>query len=146
MAGNQSVLEQMLQAALSGGGLRDMQAAGSPRQSAPGGSGGLGDILGSLLGGGQQMSSGSGATPSRAAPGGGGGLGDLLGSILGGSATAGGADPYGGVPGGQRMPADQGASSGSRQQQGEMPQGSGMNDLVRYGGMAVIGMLAYQAL
>ena len=79
MASNQSVLEQLLQTALSGGGLRDGQGAGGRGQSASGGSGNLGDILGSLLGGGQ-MTAGSGATPSRAAPGGAGGLGDILGS------------------------------------------------------------------
>ena len=51
MASNQSVLEQMLQAALSGGGLRDGQGTGGRAQSASGGPGNLGDILGSLLGG-----------------------------------------------------------------------------------------------
>ena len=139
MASNQSVLEQLLQTALSGGGLRGGQGAGRG-QSAPGGAGNLGDILGSLLGGGQ-MTAGSGASPSQAAPGGAaGGLGELLGSILGGSQTAGagGAESYRGAPGG--------SSAGSPQQQAEMPQKSGMNDLVRYGGMAVISALAYQAL
>jgi uncharacterized membrane protein YebE (DUF533 family) len=147
MAGNQSVLEQLLQAALSGGGLREVQEAGGARRSAPGGAGDLGDVLGSLLGGGQ-MTAGSGVTPGRSAPGGAGGLGDILGSLLGGSATAGGddggADSYRGAPGSQPTRAD--PSAGSRQQQAEMPQGAGMNDLIRYGGMAVIGVLAYQAL
>ena len=148
MATNQSVLEQLLQTALSGGGLRDGQGTGGRDQSASGGPGNLGDILGSLLGGGQ-MTAGSGATPSRAAPGGAGGLGDILGSILGGSETvggdAGGVEPSRGASGSQRTPADPRSSAGSLQQQAEMPQGSGMNDLIRYGGMAVIGALAYQA-
>ena len=65
--GGVQVLEQMLQTALSGGGLREGQGAGG--QLASGGPGNLGDILGSLLGGGQ-MTAGSGATPSQAAPGG----------------------------------------------------------------------------
>ena len=149
MASNQSVLEQLLQTALSGGGLRDGQGAGGRGQSASGSSGDLGDILGSLLGGGQ-MTAGNGTTPSRAAPGGAGGLGDILGAILGGSQTAGGdaggAESYRGAPGSQRMPADPGSTTGSLQQQAEMPQKSGMNDLIRYGGIAVIGALAYQAL
>ena len=68
MASNQSVLEQLLQTALSGGGLREGQRAGSRDQTASASSGDLGDILGSLLGGGQ-MTAGSGATPSRSAPG-----------------------------------------------------------------------------
>ena len=56
------------------------------------------------------MTAGSGATPSRAAPGGAGGLGDILGSILGGSETvggdAGGVEPYRGISGSQRTPAE----------------------------------------
>jgi uncharacterized membrane protein YebE (DUF533 family) len=150
MASNQSVLEQLLQTALSGGGLREGQRAGGRGQTASSASSGdLGEILGSLLGGGQ-MTAGSGATPSRAAPGGAGGLGDLLGALLGGSqqagGDAGGAESYRGAPGSQRMPADPGSTTGSLQQQAEMPQKSGMNDLIRYGGIAVIGALAYQAL
>ena len=139
MASNQSVLEQLLQTALSGGGLRDGQGTGGHSQSAPGGAGNLGDILGSLLGGGQ-MTAGGGATPSRAAPGGAGGLGDILGSILGGSETA-------GAGGAEYLSRRTGrVICRLAQQQAEMPQKSGMNDLVRYGGIEVIGALAYQAL
>ena len=83
MASNQSVLEQMLQAALQGGGLRAGQGATTPSQAAPGGPGNLGDILGTLLGG--SPTAGGGATAGRSVPAGSGGLGDILGSILGGA-------------------------------------------------------------
>ena len=130
MASNQSVLEQMLQAALQGGGLRAGQGTNTPSQPAPGGSGNLGEILGSLLGG-SPAAGGGGATVGRSVPAGNGGLGDILGSLLGGAA------------------AGNGASSGSAptrspQPQAQMPQKAGTNDLARYGGMAVIGVLAYQ--
>lgn len=132
MASNQSVLEQMLQAALQGGGLRTGQGAGNPGQPASDGSGNLGDILGSLLGGNQT------APASRSAPAGSGGLGDILGSILGGMAGNGNSVESSGAP--TRSP------SGSLPPQAQTPQTAGTNDLVKYGGMAVIGMLAYQAL
>ena len=128
MASNQSVLEQMLQAALQGGGLRAGQGAGIPGQAAPGGAGNLGDILGSLLGG-SPAAGGGGATSGRSAPAGPGGLGDILGSLLGGAAAGNGA---GSTP------------TRSPQPQTQMPQKAGTNDLARYGGMAVIGVLAYQ--
>ena len=143
MASNQSMLEQMLEAALSGGALR--QGQGETARAAPGGN--LGDILGGLLGGGQ-MAAGDGGAASRSAPGGAGGLGDILGSILGGGQmTAGDADPgmRPGTRASERAPAAPQSSPGA-QQQSEMPQATGMNDLIRYGGMAVIGVLAYQAL
>jgi uncharacterized membrane protein YebE (DUF533 family) len=184
MASNQTVLEQMLQAALSGGGLRQ-QGGSAPSAAAPGGSGNLGDILGGLLG---AVAAGSAGGPAhRPGAGGSGGLGDLLGGILGGvqpgAATGGagagvpagsdgasagrpGASGSGGLgdllgsilggvqPGagvgkgtqvGGREPAGQG-SPDMRQSQTDEAQGAGVNDLVRYGGMAVIGVLAYQAL
>lgn len=128
MASNQSVLEQMLQAALQGGGLRAGQGAGNPSQPAPGGEGNLGDILGSLLGG--SPASAGGAIAGRSVPAGSGGLGDILGSLLGGAAAGNGASS---------------APTRSPQQQTQMPQKAGTNDLARYGGMAVIGVLAYQA-
>jgi uncharacterized membrane protein YebE (DUF533 family) len=131
MASNQSVLEQMLQAALQGGGLRTGQGAGNPSQPTPGGAGNLGDILGSLLGG-SPAPSGNGADAGRSLPAGSGGLGDILGSLLGGVAAGNGAS-NGRAP--TRTP----------QPQAQMPQKAGSNDLVRYGGMAVIGVLAYQA-
>lgn len=130
MASNQSMLEQMLEAALRGGGLRTGQGAGTPNQPAPGGPGNLGDILGSLLGG---SPAAGGTTAGRSMPAGSGGLGDILGSILGGAAAGTGPGSGGGAP--PRSP----------QPQAQMPQKAGTNDLVRYGGMAVIGVLAYQA-
>ena len=90
MASNQSVLEQMLQAALQGGGLRAGQGTNTPSQPAPGGSGNLSDILGSLLGG-SPAAGGGGATVGRSVPAGNGGLGDILGSLLGGAAAGNGA-------------------------------------------------------
>ena len=78
MASSQSMLEQMLEAAIRGGGLRAGEEAGTRGRPAPGGSGNLGDILGSLLGG-AAAGAGSGAATGQA-----GGLGDILGSILGG--------------------------------------------------------------
>ena len=131
MANNQSVLEQLLQAALTGGSLREKEAGGSPAGPAPG-AGNLGDILGSLLG---AAAGAGGAATNRPGAGGSGGLGDILGSILGGAQATAGDDAA--APTGP---------AGSRQQQAEMPQGAGINNLVRYGGMAVIGALAYQAL
>ncbi|GLS29265.1 Uncharacterized membrane protein YebE, DUF533 family [Mesorhizobium albiziae] len=142
MASNQSVLEQMLEAALRGNGLREKDAGASPAKAAAGGPGNLGDILGSLLGG---AAGGRDTATSRAAPGGSGGLGDILGSILGGATDSTGG-PDLGTRGGERIPAEPRSSPGSHQQQAEMPQGAGVNNLARYGGMAVIGVLAYQAL
>jgi len=115
MASNQSVLEQMLQTALAGGGLRQGQGG-----SAPGGAGNLGEILGSLLGG--EATGGLGATPGRPASPGSGGLGDVLGSILGGGVGgSAGAEPIPGASAGQQAP----AQPGSQQQQAEMQQAGG---------------------
>ena len=146
MASNQSALEQMLQAALGGGGLREREGGGAgparAKQDAPGN---IGDILGSLLG----AAAGSGAATNRPGAGASGGLGEILGSLLGGAASgsdSGGTEPDRGARAGDRMPAEPKTGSSSRQQQAEMAEGAGMNDLVRYGGMAVIGVLAYQAL
>ncbi|RCW87313.1 tellurite resistance TerB family protein [Phyllobacterium bourgognense] len=130
MASSQSVLEQMLQAALQGGGLRAGSGTNTPSQPAPGGPGNLSDILGSLLGGSPAAGAG-GATMGRSVPAGNGGLGDILGSLLGGAAVGNGAST-GSVP------------TRSPQPQAQMPQKAGTNDLVRYGGMAVLGVLAYQ--
>ena len=82
MASSQSMLEQMLEAAIRGGGLANGGAGGEP-----------------------ETDPASGRTQSR-----------------------------------QRPP------SGLPQQQAEVSPGSGMGDLARYGGLAVIGVLAYQAL
>lgn len=137
MASNQSALEQMLEAALSGGGLREKAGGAGASQAAPGN---LGDILGSLLG---NAAAGSGGVTSRPGAGTSGGLGDILGSILGGAPAAAG-DDAGGAS--ERMPSAPRSSPGSNQAQTEMPQQAGMDSLARYGGLAVIGVLAYQAL
>jgi uncharacterized protein YidB (DUF937 family) len=63
-----------------GGGPGGPFGGGPFGNAPPGGSGGLGDILGSVLGGGQPR----GGMPS------GGGLGDLLGGLLGGAGPGGG--------------------------------------------------------
>jgi uncharacterized membrane protein YebE (DUF533 family) len=140
MASSQSMLEQMLEAAIRGGGLRAGEEAGTRGRPAPGGSGNLGDILGSLLGG-AAAGAGSGAPTGQA-----GGLGDILGSILGGLANGGaGGEPETDPASGRTQPRQR-PPSGLPQQQAEVSPGSGMGDLARYGGLAVIGVLAYQAL
>jgi uncharacterized membrane protein YebE (DUF533 family) len=203
MAGN-SILEQMLEAATQGGGLKGggrggqggglgdllgsvlgggqgngsakgggledilggMLGAGpqSGRGAAPGG--GLGDILGQVLGGAQQ---GGGRVPSGGGGPGGGGLGDILGQVLGGAGagTAAGRSSGGrfnpgptGLEGARLDPGSQPAapmpsypepssrfpSSGGEPAAPSQPGSSGLNDLVKYGGLAVIGMVAYKAL
>lgn len=119
--------------------------------SQTGPSGGLSDILGQVLGGGQGGQTG----PS-------GGLGDLLGQVLGGG-TAGGASPQGssrGTSGGLADLASEALGRGGsssvpstgsspapapQQAPGGGTQPAGGNDLVKYGGLAVIGMLAFNA-
>jgi uncharacterized membrane protein YebE (DUF533 family) len=120
MASNQSMLEQVLQAALSGGGLRGQEAGG---QGAPAPGGNIGDVLGSLLG-----AAAGGIAANRPGAGGAGGLGDILGSLLGGGQATSGSAAGTGAAQGQADPSKSGAG------------------LARYGGMAVIGVLAYQAL
>ena len=138
MASSQSMLEQMLEAAIRGGGLRAGEEAGTRGRPAPGGSGNLGDILGSLLGG-AAAGAGSGAATGQA-----GGLGDILGSILGGGLANGeaGGEPETDPASGRTQPRQR-PPSGSPQQQAEISPGPGMSDLARYGGLAVIGVLAY---
>lgn len=138
MATNQSMLEQILSAALSGGGLRGAVPDGTG--GAGGAGGNLGNILGGLLGG---LSGGNALPGGPAGQAGGGGLGDLLGGIL--SAATGAAGGAGGaIQGGQGLPGTP-PQPGAPSQPG-VPQGKNMGDLVRYGGIAVIGALAYQAL
>ncbi|MCI0547640.1 MAG: DUF533 domain-containing protein, partial [Candidatus Rokubacteria bacterium] len=142
MASNASMLEQMLEAALRGGGLRQGEAAAPRRERAGGesrgGSDPLGDLLGSVLGGPRPQSGEAGT--GRPAPGGSGGLGEILDSILRGPAAAGdGARD-------RAAPQGSGGDGPARSPQAQAPQGTGMSDLIRYGGIAVIGMLAYQAL
>ncbi len=134
-------------------------AAGKPGQAgAPAGlPGGLGDILGQVLGGAQ-------GGPQGGAPGGlPGGLGDILGQILGGGAAAGGAgtstggggslgqmagDALGGAPtttapAPAPIPQSAPVPAPAPSADGTMPSGGG--DLMKYGGIAVIGMLAFNA-
>ncbi len=113
-----------------GGGLEDILGqilgGGAPGGQAAdkGGShgGGLGDILGQVLGGGA-----AGGQAGR----GGGGLGGIVGDALGGS-------PRGGAPGPAPAPQHAPAPSGGTQPN------SG-NDFLKYGGIAVIGMVAFNA-
>lgn len=137
------------------GGSMGGQGAGNP---GAGGAlpGGLGDILGQVLGGatgGQPSGQSSGGIP--------GGLGGLLGGLLGGALAGGAAS--GGMSGGRTSgglgdlaqdalggaaatpapaPMPQSAPSGAPAG-GTEPSGAG--DLVKYGGLAVIGMLAFNA-
>jgi uncharacterized membrane protein YebE (DUF533 family) len=120
MANNQSMLEQILGAALSGG------LSGTAPAGTSAGGGDLGNVLGGVLSG--LASSGAAQGGQPASPGAG-GLGGLLGGIL--SSAAGAASGQGGTLAGAEPVG--------------MPQGKGMSDLARYGGMAVLGALAYQA-
>jgi uncharacterized membrane protein YebE (DUF533 family) len=171
MAGSGDVLGQMIDAVVRGGALKGGSGAGGSAgglgdilggllggagggQGSPGG-GNLGDILGSVLGGGQD--GGGRAAGGPAAPG---GLGDILGSILGGGAagSAAGGGSQGGVGGslgdvlggmlGGGVPAggSGGGGTGGGVAPANAPQGGGMGNLAKYGGIAVISMLALQAL
>lgn len=153
----------------SAGGLGDIlgQVLGGGGRSA--GGGGLGDILGQVLGGAQQ---GDSRTAGRAPSGGtlgGGGLGDILGQVLGGAGAASAAGRSSGGrfnPGptgleGARLdpgavpsapipsypePSSRFPSSGAGPSVSGQPSSGGLGDLVKYGGLAVIGMVAYKAL
>ncbi|MDI4664009.1 tellurite resistance TerB family protein [Xanthobacter autotrophicus] len=131
--------------------------------------GGLGDILGQILGGGAGQRPGGGSDGGGAPSGLPGGLGDILGQILGGGAPAGSGGPSGGVTGGaasgglgdiaQDALGGPGTSSAPSPFPTPSPQApapspapvpspapqSGTGDLVKYGGLAVIGMLAWNA-
>ena len=134
MASNQSALEQMLQAALGGGGLREREGAARATPDAPGN---IGDILGSFLG----AAAGS--------------------WMLGDQSPRGWrfwrARRYPGQPAWRRgwrqwrrgsrtgprlagWRSDAGEPKTVRPHCAEMAEGADMNNLVRYGGMAVIGV------
>lgn len=153
-----------------GGGLGDIlgqvlggAAGGQQGRTGQSGGGGLGDILGQVLGGASGGQQGSGAAPS-------GSIGDILGSILGGAAggrAASGGDSTGASDILKDFAGDKGATaapsapsfptpspsaprstpvpSGSSLPEAE-PASGGLNDLVKYGGIAVLGMLAYKAM
>ncbi|UJX44907.1 tellurite resistance TerB family protein [Xanthobacter sp. YC-JY1] len=116
---------------------------GGPSGGASGGSsGGLEDILGQILGGGRAGGPSGGSTQGGGMSGGtGGDLGDFASDALGrgGSGQAGGYTP-------PEMPSDYRQPQPSPQP-GHQPSGaSGGGSLIKYGGLAVIGMLAWKAL
>ncbi|MFG1375394.1 tellurite resistance TerB family protein [Xanthobacter autotrophicus] len=146
------ILGQVLGGGAGGGGRTQGGTSGLP--------GGLGDILGQVLGGGGQRPGGGGAASGLP-----GGLGDILGQILGGGSAPAGGGMSGGSTGGSLgdlaqaslggpattsapnpypIPAPAPAPAPSPAPSSSAPQ-SGSGDLVKYGGMAVIGMLAWNA-
>ncbi|MFG1384060.1 tellurite resistance TerB family protein [Xanthobacter versatilis] len=134
-------------------------AGGRPQGGASGLPGGLGDILGQVLGGGGQRPGGTG--DSGGAPAGlPGGLGDILGQILGGGSAPAGGGISGGSTGGSLGDLAEASLGGPPTTSAPNPypapapspapapapqSGGGSGDLVKYGGMAVIGMLAWNA-
>ncbi|MFG1365574.1 tellurite resistance TerB family protein [Xanthobacter versatilis] len=134
-------------------------AGGRPQGGASGLPGGLGDILGQVLGGGGQRPGGTG--DSGGAPAGlPGGLGDILGQILGGGSAPAGGGISGGSTGGSLGDLAEASLGGPPSTSAPNPypapapspapapapqSGGGSGDLVKYGGMAVIGMLAWNA-
>ncbi|MFG1291561.1 tellurite resistance TerB family protein [Xanthobacter versatilis] len=145
------ILGQVLGGGASGGGRPQGGASGLP--------GGLGDILGQVLGGGGQRPGGTG--DSGGAPAGlPGGLGDILGQILGGGSAPAGGGISGGSTGGSLGDLAEASLGGPPTTSAPNPypapapspapapapqSGGGSGDLVKYGGMAVIGMLAWNA-
>lgn len=120
------------------GGIGDILGqvlGGGTSQSGPSGGlgGSLGDILGQVLGGGAAQGGGQGGAPRGGSLGG--SLGDLAGAALGGGSS--GSVPSS-SPSHVPAPAPSNAPSGGTQP-------AGGNDLVKYGGLAVIGMLAFNA-
>ncbi|MFG1288864.1 tellurite resistance TerB family protein [Xanthobacter versatilis] len=134
-------------------------AGGRPQGGASGLPGGLGDILGQVLGGGGQRPGSTG--DSGGAPAGlPGGLGDILGQILGGGSAPAGGGISGGSTGGSLGDLAEASLGGPPSTSAPNPypapapspapapapqSGGGSGDLVKYGGMAVIGMLAWNA-
>lgn len=126
-------LDDILGQVLGGGGAR--QGGGAPQGSPQGLPGGLGDILGQILGGGAPSGSDAGRSGGAA----GGGLGDYASDALGGDRAAPPPQPYGAPP---TFPGEARAPSPSPAPQSRS---GGGNDLMKYGGLAVIGMLAWNA-
>jgi len=128
-------LDDILGQVLGGGGTR----GGGAAQGMPGGGlpGGLGDILGQILGGG--AASGGAAGGARSGGAGTGDLGDFASDALGGGGSA---PAPGSFPAPEPFPAP---SSAPPPTPAPAPQSGGGNDLVKYGGLAVIGMLAWNA-
>ncbi|MFG1200897.1 DUF533 domain-containing protein [Xanthobacter aminoxidans] len=123
------------------GGGRGAPQGGPSGGAAGGSSGGLEDILGQILGGGAGGPSGGSTQGGGMSGGAGGGLGDLASEALGrgGSSTAGGYSQPEPVP-----PSDYRQPQPSPQP-GHQPSSSGGSDLMRYGGLAIMGMLAWKA-
>ncbi|MBN8918087.1 MAG: tellurite resistance TerB family protein [Rhizobiales bacterium] len=131
------------------GGLGDIlgQVLGGGRGAPQGGpsggaSGGLEDILGQILGGGRAGGPSGGSTQGGGMSGGAGGdLGDFASDALGrGNSSTVGSAPQPEMPSDYRQPQPS-------PQPGHQPSGaSGGGSLIKYGGLAVIGMLAWKAL
>lgn len=125
------------------GGGRAAPQGGPSGGASAGPTGGLEDILGQILGGGGAGRPSGGSTQGGGISGGaGGGLGDIAAEALG----RGGSNPAGDYP----QPEPQQAPPDYRQPQpspqpGHQPSSSGGSDLMRYGGLAIIGMLAWKA-
>lgn len=142
-AGLPGGLGDILGQVLGGGGPRGGRDApqGSP---SPGPSGGLEDILGQILGGGPSGGStqgggvSGGGTSGRA----GGDLGDFASDALG----RGGSAPAGGYPQPEPSSAPDYRQPTPSPQPGHQPSASSGGGLMKYGGLAVIGMLAWKAL
>ncbi|WP_238121318.1 MULTISPECIES: tellurite resistance TerB family protein [unclassified Xanthobacter] len=158
--GLDSILGEVLGQVLGGtspsrGGNTGGAASGGTPAGLPGG---LGDLLGGILGGGRGSSAPSGGSAGGLP----GGLNDVLGQILGGGAASGGSRSGGGGLGDFAQDALGGAGSvpasvpSSQPSSPSIPQPaptptpdgrapSGGSDLLKYGGLAVIGMLAFNA-
>ncbi|MFG1344847.1 DUF533 domain-containing protein [Xanthobacter autotrophicus DSM 431] len=150
------ILGQVLGGGQPGGDVSSGRAQGGPS----GLPGGLGDILGQVLGGGGRPGGGQGQ-PSGGLPG---GLGDILGQVLGGGAPSGGGLSGGAASGSLGDLASEALGRGGSTPAGSSPgalpdadpapapaptpapqSGGGAGDLLKYGGLAVIGMMAWNA-
>lgn len=122
------------------GGPSSGPSSGPSGGASAGPTGGLEDILGQILGGGGRPSGGS--TQGGGVSGGaGGGLGDIAADALG----RGGSNPTGGYTP-PEMPSDYRQPQPSPQPGHQPSAASGGSDLMKYGGLAIIGMLAWKAL
>ncbi|MFG1238709.1 DUF533 domain-containing protein [Xanthobacter autotrophicus DSM 597] len=115
-------------------------SSGPSGGASAGPTGGLEDILGQILGGGGRPSGGS-TRGGGVSGGAGGGLGDIAADALG----RGGSNPTGGYTP-PEMPSDYRQPQPSPQPGHQPSAASGGSDLMKYGGLAIIGMLAWKAL
>lgn len=123
------------------GGGRGAPQGGPSGGAAGGSSGGLEDILGQILGGGAGGPSGGSTQGGGMSGGAGGGLGDLASEALG----RGGSSTVGGYPQPEPVPPSDYRQPQPSPQPGHQPSSSGSSDLMRYGGLAIMGMLAWKA-